>query len=538
MNRAHHSPWPGPALLRRPHHLPAFVWGPALIIAAAITLPLVYLVIRAAEADADAWRDLTRASTLRLLRNTALLAATVTATSLAVALPAAWLTVRTDLPGRRVWSVLTMLPLVVPSYVGALAFVAALGPRGTLQDLLAPLGVDRLPEVYGFGGAVLTLTLVTYPYLLLVLRAGLRGMDPATEEAARALGAGPWRTFWRVVVPQLRVPIAAGGLLVALYVVADFGAVSILRYDTFTRAIFIQYQSTFDRAAAAVLSLALVGLVVAILGLEAATRARGRYYRTTGAHRSPRRVALGRWRWPAIAFLALLVGVALGLPVGVLLYWLERGLAQGEPFAGTWSAAWHSAIVSAAAAGVATAAAVPVAVVVVRHRSWLSSVIERLSYMGFALPGIVVALSLVFFSLRVLPSLYQTAAVLIFAYVVLFFPQALGALRTSLVQVRPSIEEAARGLGRSPLRVLLTVTLPLLIPGLLSGLALVFLTAMKELPATILLAPIEFDTLATRIWSASSDAFFARAAAPALLLILVAALPMAALVAREHRDDD
>lgn len=526
---------------REPFRLPrrpSAVWIAAGAVAAALALPLAYLLIRAAQADADAWDTLLRLSTLRLLGRTIGLAAAVTACSLLLALPIAWLTVRTDLPARRLWSIISILPLVIPSYVGALAVVFAFGPRGTLQDLLSPFGVTALPEIYGFHGALLALTLFTYPYLVFVLRTGLRGIDPEVEEASRALGIGPWRTFWRVVVPQLRVPIAAGSLLVALYVISDFGAVSILRADTFTRAIYIQYRSSFDRSAAALLALLLIALVLVLLAVEARTRSRARFYRTgAGAARRPRRVVLGPWRWPAIAFLTLVALLALGAPIGVLLHWLVRGLQQGEPFADAGRAAWHSAAVSAIAAALTVTAAIPVAIVAVRRRSLPAALIERLSYLGFALPGIVVALSLVFFSLRVIPALYQSWAVLVFAYGVLFLPLALGAVRSSLVQIRPTIEEAARGLGRSPANVLATITIPLLLPGLLSGLALVFLTTMKELPATLLLAPIEFDTLATNVWSAYSDAFFARAAAPALLLVGVAALSMTVLVTREYRAD-
>ena len=338
---------------------PSFIWLVSILIAALMAIPLIYLLIRAGQADADAWGNLTSSNTQRLLKNTVLLALAVTGGSATLALPMAWLTTRTDLPLRRLWAVVTVLPLVVPSYVGALAFVAALGQRGTLQQALAPLGVDSLPDLRGFEGAWLALMVFTYPYLLLVLRAGLRGMDPAMEEASRALGLGPWRTFWRVVVPQLRVPLAAGSLLVALYVLSDFGAVSILRFDTFTGAIYGEYQGSFDRAAGAVLSLTLVALVVVVLGLEASTRARGRHHSIGATQRRSRVVRLGRWRWPSLLFLTLVALLSLGLPLAVLSEWLTRGSDGGDAFRGTWTAAWHSLSVSAVAGLVALTASNP-----------------------------------------------------------------------------------------------------------------------------------------------------------------------------------
>ena len=527
--------FPRPMPVRGARGTASFVWIPALLVAAGMTIPLIYLVVRAAGAEAEAWNDLLRDSTWRLLANTLLLAASVTAASIAIALPVAWLLVRSDLPLRRLWTVLAVLPLVFPSFVGALAYLAATGPRGTIQSVLGPLGVDSVPQFTGFEGAFVALTLFSYPYLLLTLLAGLRGIDPAMEEASRALGVGARRTFLRVVLPQLRVPLAAGSLLVALYVVSDFGAVSILRFDTFTRAIFVQMQSSFDRSAAAVLGLELVALVALILVVESITRSRGRYYTSSAtAARRPRRVRLRRWRWPALGFLSLLTLAALLLPVAVLLHWLIRGLEDGVAIHGLWSAAWHSLSVSALAGGIAVAAALPIAIVAVRKRGPAAALVERVSYVGFALPGIVVALSMVFFALNVVPGLYQSWTVLIFAYLVLFLPQSIGPLRASLVRVRPSIEEAARGLGRSPGSVLSTVTLPLIVPGMVSGFALVFLTTMKELPATLLLAPIEFDTLSTQVWARAGESFFARAAAPGLLLIVLAAVPLSLILFRER----
>ncbi len=425
------------------------------------------------------------------------------------------------------------LPLVVPSYVGGFVLVSTLGPRGMLQGFLEPLGVERLPEIYGFPGAALALTLFTYPYVFLTARGALRRMDPAMEEAARSLGSGAWETFFRVTLPQLRPAVMAGALLVALYALSDFGVVSLLQYDSFSAEIYLQYRSAFDRTPAAILALMLVVLTIAVLLVEGRTRGRGRYHGSSVA-RPPSTVTLGRWRWPALLLCGGVVVLALAAPVGVLVFWLVRGLAEGEPLRPLWTAAWSSVYASVLAAGLTVLAAFPVAILSVRFRGKASGLVERTTYLGYALPGIVLALSLVFFGANYAPWAYQTLGLLVFAYAVHFLPQAVGAIRSGLLQVRPSVEEAARGLGRGPLRVAATVTAPLASAGITAGAALVFLTTMKELPATLLLGPTGFETLATRIWSATSEAFFARAAAPALLLILLSAVPMYLLVIRER----
>lgn len=526
---------PGVARTRtRPARPPFWLTLPAAATAAAMLLPLVYLAVRASEAGAETLQIVTAAATLRVLGNSALLAGLVTVASAALAVPLAWLTVRSDLPGRRAWGVLAVLPLCIPTFVGGFTFVSAFGPRGMLRSLLAPFGVERLPEIYGLHGAVLVLTLFSYPYLLLTVRGALLGLDPALEEASRSCGVGRGATFLRVTLPQLRPAITAGGLLVALYALSDFGAVSLLRYDSFTRAIYVQYRSAFDRTPAAVLALVLVAFTLVLLLVEA--RARGRrasaYQRMGSAPRAAAPVPLGRWRVPALAFCSTVVGVALVVPAGVLGYWLWRGLATGEEFRPVARAAGNSLLASGVAAAVAALLAIPVAVLSVRHRGRLTTVLERGAYVGYALPGIVVALALVFFGARIGEPLYQSLALLVFAYVVRFLPQSVGATRASLLQVPPSLEEASRGLGRSAFATLATVTAPLVRPGILAGAGLVFLTAMKELPVTLLLAPTGYRTLATAVWSASSEAFFARAAAAGLPLVLLSGVPLALLALR------
>ena len=502
-----------------------------------MVLSPAYLVLRTLDAGTEAWELLFRVRVLEILLRTLLLVGAVTGASITLAVPLAWLTVRTDLPLRRVWAVVTVLPLVIPSYVAGFIVVVTLGPRGMLQKLLdGPFGVDRLPDIYGFPGAMLTLTFLTYPYVLLTVRAALWRLDPSLDEVSRGLGHNSWTAFRRVTLPLLRPAIAAGGLLVALYTLSDFGAVSLLQYETFTWAIFTQYESALDRTLGAALSLVLIALAFGLVAVEAYTRGHSRYYRgSSGAPRPPAQVRLGWWRWPALALCAAVVLVSLVIPMSVLGYWVFRGVSAGEPLLLQWGAAWNSLYVSALAAVVAIVAALPIAILTVRYPGLLSSLLERVTFVGFALPGIAVALALVFFGANYATPLYQTLGLLILAYVVLFLPTAVGPTRASLLQANPSMEEAARSLGRTPFGVFTSITLPLVRPGILAGAALVFLLTMKELPATLILSPIGFKTLATSIWGAASEAFFARAAAPALLLIFASSIPMAFLILRERR---
>jgi iron(III) transport system permease protein len=498
-------------------------------------LPLVYLILRVAGAGDATFEALVRPRTVELLFRTTVFAGVVTTLAILLGLPLAWLTARSDLPGRGVWSVLLALPLVIPTYVGGYVFIAAFGPRGLLQQALAPLGVSRLPELYGFGGATAVLTAFTYPYVYVSVRAALARMDASLEESARSLGRGSWESFRDVVLPQLRPALTAGGLLVALYALGDFGAVALLQLETFTRVIYVQYQGSFDRTSAAALALLLALLTATILYVEVRARGRARYHRSTGGvARAGRPVPLGWWRWPALLLCGSVVGLSLALPIGVLIYWLLRGVGQGLRLAVLGEAIVGSVQGSALAALAALVCGLPVALLAVRYPSRATAAIERLSYVGYGLPGIVIALSLVFFGARLVPALYQTLAMLVLAYVVRFLPQAIGALRTSLLQVGPHMEEAARSLGRGPFQTWREVTLPLVLPGVLGGAAIVFLTTMKELPATLLLSPIGFRTLAVLTWSAASEGLFAEAALPSLLLVVCSAPALLVLLGRSE----
>jgi len=522
---------------RRPRRLPppALLLTAALV-SAAVLLPAAYLAIVVGGEPTAAWEALWRERTARLLGQTALLAGAVAASAAALAIPLAWLTVHSDLPGRRAWTVLLSLPLVVPSYVGAYVLVAALGPRGLVQEALAePLGIERLPSIYGFGGAWAVLTLFTYPLVLLPARAALRRLDPATLEAARGLGAGPWRIARTVVLPAVAPAAAAGSLIAALYALSDFGAVSILRFDSFTRVIHQSYRASFDRTGAAVLSLVLVLLMTALVLAESWLRRRGGHHRVgPGAARVAAPIPLGRWRVPALVLCGTLVAVTLVLPLTVLVTWALQATTV-VPFDELAGAAGNSLLTAGAAAALATLLAVPAARLGARYqRHRTTRLVEAAHHGGFALPHIVVALALVFFGIRVVPWAYQTLGMAIFALVLLYVPLALGAVRAALLQVPPGLEDAARGLGRRPWSVAATVLLPLSRPGLLAAVALVFLTAIKELPAMVLLAPTGFDTLATVLWQQTNLSVFERAALPALVLVAVSA-PVLVLLTRSER---
>ena len=516
---------------------PAVIWAPAVVIAVLLLTAPVYLVVRTLGAGSEAADLIFSPRTLWVVWRTVLLMTAVMLGCIVIAAPLAWLTVRTDLPARGVWRVVTMLPLALPSYIVGFAIAVGLGPRGVLQGWLeAAFGVERIPSIYGFPGAAFTLIVISFPYVLLPIRAALWNMDTSLEESARALGRTRWQTFRSVTLPMLRPAILAGGLLTALYALSDFGAVAFMRYETFTWSIFIQYD-TFNRTLAAAWSLGLIVLALVVVWGEYTARnaGAGRYYRSRGgATRLPEPVPLGAWRWPALAYCSAVALASLGLPVAVLIYWTVRGVAAGEPLLLLWRAAANSVGVSALAAALTVLCAAPIAVLAVRYPGQFSRWLERLGFVGFALPGIVIALGLVYFGANYAPWLYQSLAILAVAYVTLFLPAAVGSLRTSLVQVRPELEDAARSLGKSPLAVLLTVTLPLVRPGILTGAALVFLLTMKELPATLILSPIGFTTLASSIWSAAQEAFFARAAAPALLLVIVSSIPLAFITMREE----
>jgi iron(III) transport system permease protein len=509
---------------------------PAALTVLGVLTPLSYLVLRAFGADAQGLREIVfRQRNLELAGSTLLLTAAVLLTTTLIALPLALLAARTTFRPRRLLMLLGVLPLAIPGYVGAYAMLAASGAGGAIDTLT---GI-AWPGPSGFWGALGVLTLFTFPYLFLNLHAALRGQDPALEDAARLLGRSPWQTFVSVTVPYLRPAWLSGALLTALHVLGDFSVVSLMRYPTFSAAIYQQYTAAYDRVYSAWLALLLLVLTGVVLWLEALLM-RGVFLTrvSPGGARTLSTVRLGRFTPLAWAFVLLLAGAALVVPLGTTLYWLRPGTGVVGMGASDWSGLWEalgSALGAASLAALTTTAlAFPLAYIGSRYSGRWARFTERAAYLGYATPPLAFALALVFFSLRVVPPLYQTLPLLILAYTLHFVAEAVGPLRTGLTRATPRLEEAARVLGLRPVQTLTRVTLPLLRPGLLVSAAFVFLSVMKELPLTLLLAPIGFETLARNVWAYTEEAQYASAAPYALALTACGALLTLLILQRER----
>ncbi|HEV7825277.1 MAG TPA: iron ABC transporter permease [Mycobacteriales bacterium] len=508
-----------PAARRTRRRYPPVLLATSVAVALVALIPLFFVVVYAVGAGWDTVVTLLwRPRIGELLWNTTRLSLACMALCAVIGTAAAWLVERSDVPGRRIWNVLLALPLAIPAFVNSYGWVSI------------------THTVEGYAGALMIVTLSYYPLVYLPVAAALRGLDPALEETANALGHGRWRTFLRVVLPQLRPAMLGGALLVGLHLLAEFGALQMLRFPTFTTAIYDQYESSFNGPAANMVAGVLVLCCLLLLLGELRLRGRARLARLgAGAARPATRARLGVLRVPVLLALATLVTLALLVPLGALVYWLVTGSSAAFPMAELAAATLTSLGLAGAAALVTTALALPVAWLCVRHPGTVGTVLERATYFGNALPGIVVALALVTIAIRYTHPLYQTVPLLVLAYAILFLPRAMVSVRAAIAQVPPVLDDVAHALGATPSATLWRVTLPLIARGLGAGAALVFLAGVTELTATLLLSPTGTHTLATEFWANTSSISYAGAAPYAALMVLISA-PATYLLTREARD--
>jgi iron(III) transport system permease protein len=497
-----------PRRARRPVVLIAL----SAVVAIAAALPLVFLLIEASGAGLHTVASLIfRPLTGELLWNTVRLTIAVTALCAVIGTGAAWLVERTSLPGRRIWAVLLVIPLAIP-------------------DFVVSFGWSSLWNwVHGFRGAVVVMTLAIYPLVYLPVAASLRAADPGQEEVARSLGTGRLRVFWRITLGQARGAILGGCLLVALVLLAEYGAFELVGFRTFTTEIFTEFNLSFSVPAACGLSVVLVVLSLLVLGGEGLARGRGQVARMgPGAQRVSEPLRLGRATWPALAAVTALVLLALGVPVGSGIYWIFAG---GIPSVtggsvSMLSAAWHTAAYGVCAGLIDTLAALPVALLAIRHPGRIRHYLERSTYLVLAMPGVVIGFSLAWFTEHYLGGRgYQTALLLVICYAIMFFPLALVGVKAAIARAPAGLDEMARSLGLGRLATLLRVTLRLAGPGLAASFCLVFLSVTTELTATLLLIPTGMQTLATQFWQYETDGSFAQAAPYALVMIAIAAVP-------------
>lgn len=450
-----------------------------------------------------------------LLLNTAGLVLATVPLCVAIGVGAAWLVERTDVPARALWRPVLVTPLAVPAFVNSYAWVGV------------------VPNLHGFAAAVLVTTLSYFPFVYLPAAATLRRLDPAVEESARALGSSSAGVFARIVIPQLRLAILGGALLIGVHLLAEYGAFAMLRFNTFTTAIFEQFQATFDGAAGSMLAGVLVLLCLLLLVAEASARGRAQFARVgSGTPRPATAIRLGIGRTPALASLAILSALALGVPAWTILRWLWIGGADVWVLDDLGVALAQTIGLALAGALAATVLAYPVAWVAVRTSGPLARTVEGANFLTSSLPGIVIALALATVAVRMVAPLYQTVALLLCAYVLMFLPRALISVRAGLAQVPVGLEEVSRSLGAAPSATLIRITLRLTAPAAAAGAAMVFVAVATELTATLLLAPTGTRTLSMRFWSLAGELDYA-AAAPYAAVMVVLAVPVTVLLVRQ-----
>jgi iron(III) transport system permease protein len=501
--------------------IPRGLIATCVVVAFVVALPIGVTIVQALHGGFSAVRDALRASsTTTLLLHTVLLAVVGTPIAGAIGVAGAWFVERTRLPGRRIWALLLVAPLTVPLFVTSYAW--------------AKLG----QPLQGFWGAAGIIAFSYFPIVYLLVAVSLRGLDPALEETARSLGLSARQTFFRVVLPQLRPALLGGLLLVALDALVEFDAFVALKYQTFSLDIYAQYRLGFSVSGAAALSFFSIVFCLVLLFGEARLRGHANYTRVSqGARRASPRYDLGRATVPVLAGFAFVVAVSVGMPIAMLVDWFSQSSHAALSMASANTRYLLPASFTSIGLGVSTALvavllAFPVALLAVRHKGPVVTVLERATYLSFALPDLVAAIALSYAAAHYARFLYGTFALLVFAEAILFVPFAVVAIRATLGQIEPALEDSARSLGSGPLRTLWRVTMPLARPGFVAAGVLVFAFVLGDLATAQVLLPLDQYTLGTEFQANSSTVAFAAAAPFAAVLIVLAMAAAYVLMSR------
>ena len=525
-------------------------WASRLL-AVSVLVPLAVIGAAWVSVDTGTWQHLGATILPGLLGNTLSLVLGVAAGTLLLGVPLAWLTSMCEFPGRRWLDWALMLPFALPAYVLAFVFVGAMDFSGPVQGALRTL--FGLPPAWSFEvrntfGVIVVMTLVLYPYVYMLTRVSFLGQGRSAYEAARSLGLGPWAAFARVSLPMARPGIVAGLSLALMEVLADFGAVAVFNFDTFTTAIYKAWFGFFDLRSAAQLASILLLIVLAALAVERRYRARARF--TDSGRGGSRRLRLRGARALAASLFGWGVFVlAFAAPVSQLALWAWGAIGDLDA---RYVDLFVHTLTLGVMSGVLTVIGAFVLAYANRYHADASTALSvRIGTLGYALPGSVLAvgvmLSLTWIDNRVADAveyltgddiglvLSGTVIALLMAYFARFLAVAYGPVDSGLERIRPSIRDAARSLGAGPWQTVRRVYMPMLRPGLLTAGLLVLVDVMKEMPATLLLRPFGWDTLAVRIYELTSEGEWERAALPAMALMLVGLLPVILLVRKSAR---
>lgn len=507
----------------------------AIGIAAVVAIPIIFTLYNALTVEQELWKRLYDTRLKVILPNTLKLLISVGILTLLIGITTAWIVTRYDFKGKSIWEWLFILPLAVPGYVLAYAYGSVMAPGGIAQNIWDNLfgDVSKMPSLYSFWGVSLILSLVNYPYVYLLTRASLLNMNAKYQEAARVMGVPKYKRLWSINIHMAYPGIVAGLALALMEVIADFGTVALLRYPTFTEAIYRQMTARFDPSGAAALAFVLVAMTFLLLNLERYFRGKRSFEQTKGNFRTQRPKKLNlRGTIIATAVALLILGFAFFLPIAMLIKMAISAVTKGGVDSRFIQFTSNTLLVSALGATLTSILAIPVAYLHARRPNILSRVVYYMSSLGYSLPGPVIAVGILLTVVMLFNWLYGSMLLLLMAYVIRFMPISLQSQDSSLSMVSRSMEDAARTLGAGPWRRFKDILLPLIKRGILAGWVVVFVDCMKELPATMMLRPLAFDTLAVRVWVEAAESLWDMAALPALLIVIAGLIPLIMIIRR------
>jgi len=524
-----------------------------MTIAFLVATPVLFVVSNVFVDSGDIWEHLAQTVLWRYITNSFLLMIGVGCGVLVIGVGTAWLVTMCSFWGSRLFEWALLLPLAAPAYVLAYTYTDFLDYAGIVQTELRELfgwgyGDYWFPNIRSIGGAIAMLILVLYPYVYLLARVAFLEQSGSTLEASRSLGCGPWRSFFTVALPLARPAIVAGLALVLMETLNDFGTVQYFGVETFTTGIYRTWFGLGERAGAAQLAAFLLLFILWLILLERWSRRQARYYQNTGTQRQMSSYQLG-WIQALGAWLACFVPLFLGflLPAAILLEMTIKNatITFDERF---WGFAKNSFILAVITAVLGVVIALIMAYGLRLYPKILMRFAVRIASMGYAIPGSVIAVGILIpigrldnaidawmrstFGISTGLLLSGTIAALVFAYLVRFLAVSFNTVEASLGKIKPSLDDAARSLGQGPTSTLVKVHVPIIKGSLLTAGMLVFVDVMKELPATLIIRPFNFDTLAVRVYNLAADERLAEAAGAALAIVAVGIVPVIILSMR------